>query len=184
MRFIPENFYHIYNEGNNKQLLFFDDKNYHSFIDLYNAYVVPHCETICWCLMPNHFHFMVYTDERCEKFEKQGGLLLDPITNGFRKLLSGYAHNFNKSNNRTGSLFRPKTKSKCLSSEDYKSLSFLYLQNYLLSCFEYIHQNPVRAGLVDKAENWAWSSFCFYKGVHKVSFCNKELAEKYLGITF
>jgi hypothetical protein len=41
--------------------------------------------------MPNHFHLLIYTDERVAETKKQGGLLIDPLTNGFRKLLSGYA---------------------------------------------------------------------------------------------
>ncbi|MGE5106660.1 MAG: transposase [Sphingobacteriales bacterium] len=184
MKFEPDNLYHIFNQGNNKEQLFFNDRHYYSFLQIFQSHVLPHCDVLCWCLMPNHFHFMIAADTRCLNLEKQGGLMLDPITNGFRKLLSTYAHQFNKTNERTGSLFRPKTKSKCLSADDYASLNFSSLQSYLLNCFHYIHQNPVKAGLVDKTEDWIWSSCRFYKGLHKESFCSRETTEKYLDIIF
>ena len=86
MKFAPDNIYHVYNQGNNKYLLFIHDVHYYYFLELYQSYLVPFCETLCLCLMPNHFHFMIYTDERCTELKKQGGLLLDPVTNGIRKL--------------------------------------------------------------------------------------------------
>lgn len=184
MKFAPDDLYHIFNQGNDKQPLFLSGKNYYSFLELYKNYVAPNCETMCWCLMPNHFHFIIAADERCLNLEKQGGLLLDPITNGFRKLLSSYAHKFNEQSERTGSLFRPKTKSKCLSETDYASLNFPSLQSYLINCFHYIHENPVKAGLVINLEDWIWSSYRFYKGLRKDSFCNKAVTEKFCGIIF
>ena len=113
MKFIPENVYHVYNQGNNNQIVFSEDVHFNFFLGLYKDYVDSFCETLAWCLMHNHFHFMIYTDERCLDIKKQGGLFLDPITNGFRKLLSTYAHEYNINNNRSGSLFRPKTKAVC-----------------------------------------------------------------------
>jgi len=95
MKFIPENIYHVYNQGNNNQEIFIEDLHFQYFLKLYKENVVPHCETLAWCLMNTHFHFMIYTDDRVLDIKKQGGLFLDPVTNGFRKLLSTYAHEFN-----------------------------------------------------------------------------------------
>ena len=114
MKFLPENIYHVYNQGNNQENIFIKDFQFLYFLQLYQEYIALHCETLAWCLMHNHFHFMIYADGRCMKLKKQGGLILDPITNGFRKLLSTYSHEFNIKNNRSGSLFRPKTKSHLL----------------------------------------------------------------------
>ena len=135
MKFIPENNYHIFNQGNNKEQFFFNDNQYYSFLELFKAHIVPHCEILSWCLMPNHFHFMIYANERCLQMEKQGGLMLDPVTNGFRKLLSTYAHKFNVSNKSTGSLFRPKTKAKCLSKADFRFLNFPHYKVTYLAVF-------------------------------------------------
>jgi putative transposase len=109
MKFLPQQLYHVYNQGNNQQNIFLRDVHFLYFLKLYTAYIVPHCDTLAWCLMHNHFHFMIATDQRCLDVKQQGGLLLDPVTNGFRKLLSAYAHEFNIKNNRSGALFRPKT---------------------------------------------------------------------------
>ena len=43
------------------------------------------------------------------------------------------------------------------------------------NCFFYIHQNPLNAGLVDKIEDWPYSSFLDYAGLRNGSLCNKEL---------
>ena len=153
MNFVPHNIYHIYNQGNNRQKIFYNEDDYLIFLRLYKKLFEVTTATIAWCLMPNHFHFMIYTDERCALKIKQGSLMIDPITNSIRKLLSGYARIINNQNNRTGSLFRQKTKSKCLS--DIKT--FPERKNdYYINCFHYIHQNPLRAGLVKKLDEWRY----------------------------
>lgn len=87
MKFESNKIYHIFNQGNNQETIFLEDAHFLSFMKLYQANIALHCETIAWCLMSNHFHFLIFTDERCMHMIKQGGLLLDPITNGFRKAL-------------------------------------------------------------------------------------------------
>src|SRR2546421_11366474 len=110
MQFLPGHIYHVYNQGNNRQKMFHDDSDYFIFLNLYRKLLWTNCDTIAWCLMPNHFHFMILVDERCSQKIKQGGLFLDPITNSIRKLLSGYARIFNGRKDRSGSLFSYKTK--------------------------------------------------------------------------
>ena len=126
--------------------------------------------------MPNHFHFMILTDSRCCQVIKLGQLQIDPVTNGVRKLLSSYAHRFNNRTGRSGSLFRPKTKSKCLVNINTENPG-----SYINTCFHYIHNNPVEAGLADEAKNWKWSSASSY--IHRTDdrLANKELVEKFLG---
>ncbi len=94
MNFLPDNLYHIYNQGNNQQKIFSCDEEYKIFLTLVRENILMNSEIICWCLMPNHFHLMVYTDERILELKKQGGLKIDDLTNGIRKLLSGYAKGF------------------------------------------------------------------------------------------
>jgi len=180
MKFLPENIYHVYNQGNNHIQLFLKDDDYKYFLSLFKSYVLPHCEVLAWCLMPNHFHFQLYMDERCAALKPQGGLLLDPVTNGCRKLLSAYAHGCNARNNRSGALFRPKTKSKCLTKIPNPDSSYS-LSDYYSNCFYYIHDNPEKDGLVTNAVDWPWSSFNFYFGDSELLMCNKELAVKYCG---
>jgi putative transposase len=183
MKFLPENIYHVYNQGNNHQNIFIEDFHFLYFMQLYKAHVAPNCETLAWCLMHNHFHFMIHADGRCLDIKKQGGLLLDPITNGFRKLLSTYAHEFNIKNNRSGSLFRPKTKAIRLNDEIDINPKFLLKQDYYLNTFNYIHNNAVEAGIVKHAADWKWSSFRSYNGLSDNSICNKKLAMEICGLT-
>ena len=179
MKFIPNNIYHIYNQGNNRQKIFFNDADYLIFLQLYKKSFLAIADTIAWCLMPNHFHFMIYADERCNNEIKQGGIVIDPITNSIRKLLSGYARIFNNNTGRSGSLFRQKTKAKCLSDIKANISNLSCTQDYYINCFHYIHQNPLRAKLVTHLEDWNFSSFKDYAGFRDGSICKKELAKMY-----
>jgi REP element-mobilizing transposase RayT len=168
MKFRPHSIYHVYNQGNNHQQLFFGEEDYVKFLELYESYIQPYVDTIAWCLIPNHFHFMLFVKENCVEV-KQGGLILDSVTNGFRKLLSAYAHYFNEKHQHSGSVFRPKTKAKEL---EIKSKT-----NYYMNCFYYIHQNAWRHGLVKHSSLWKFSSYSFYAGKRIKSLCNKNVAK-------
>ena len=181
MDFSPNNIYHIYNQGNDRQTIFFNRNDYLTFLNLYKRLLFPNLSTIAWCLMPNHFHFMAYTDERCDIKIKQGGILIDPVTNGIRKLLSGYARIFNNRKQRSGSVFRQKTKSKCLSDIKIMPDSTHLLQDYFVNCFHYIHQNPLVAKLATRLEDWEFSSFKDYADLRNGTLCQKDLASLYCG---
>jgi REP element-mobilizing transposase RayT len=160
--------YHIYNQGNNQEVLFKSKENYLLFLKIYKEKVEPFAELISYCLMPNHFHFLINVNEHAVDKVMLGSVQSTKLGNGFRLLCSSYANEFNKQNNRTGSLFRQKTKAKCLDSKT----------NYALICFHYIHQNPMLAGLCDKMEDWEFSSFRDYCGLRNIgnSLINKSLA--------
>jgi hypothetical protein len=96
--------------------------------------------------------------------------------NNFKILLSSYTRAINKQNNTTGSLFQQNSKAKCLSSNDAPA-------DYALICFNYIHQNPLRAGLVKKMEDWEFSSFKDYLNLRKNSICNIQLCRNVLGLS-
>ena len=177
MKFIPENLYHVYNQGNNRQQIFFEPKDYFTFLNLFRQLLSPNAETIAWCLMPNHFHFLLFTDERA----KQGGIIIDPITNALRKLLSGYARIINQKYQRSGSLFRQKTKAKCLADVKLVTGKTYNTLDYYQWCFHYIHQNPMKANIVKMMEDWEFSSFRDYAGLREGNLCNKLLAANYCG---
>ena len=63
MKYEPQTIYHIYNQGNNRQPIFFQEKNYIFFLNKMRTHLLPHVEILCYCLMPNHFHWLVYTKE-------------------------------------------------------------------------------------------------------------------------
>lgn len=179
MHFISDNLYHIYNQGNNKQVVFHDDEDYFTFIRLMRTLICPHAEIVCYCLMPNHFHLIVYTDNRIVTLKKQGSIFIDPLSNAIRRLLSGYARISNKKYNRSGSVFRQKTKSKLLSDDIIIQGSDLTVPDYCKNVFLYVHQNPLKARLVNKSEQWLYSSFLDYAGLRNGTLCNKEIAARF-----
>lgn len=173
MEFFANELYHIYNRGNNKQKIFFIPENYIYFLDKVRTYILPHCDILAYCLMPNHFHFFIHSDKRTISTKLIGGKQKNILSESTGKLLSSYTQGINKQNRSTGSLFQQNTKAKPIvkGSNDYD-----------LTCFHYIHQNPMTAKIVKKMEDWPYSSFNDYCGLQNGSLCNKELAIQILGL--
>lgn len=180
MQFLEENIYHIYNRGNNKQIIFYKHENYIYFLKKIGKIIAPLCKILAYCLMPNHFHLMAYMPKSQKSSDDYYAL-----NNAIAVLLRSYTRAINIQENRTGSLFQQKTKAKCLtepSNNPKPSDEF-----YPLVCFHYIHQNPLTAGLVQKIEDWEFSSFRYYVGFKKSSddyatLCNKKLAVELLNL--
>lgn len=171
MNFVQEQFYHIYNRGNNKQKIFFEEKNYDHFIEMCNKFIFPRCQPLAWCLMPNHFHFLVHTPEFSCSLLNKAAQNIQYLTEGIRLALSAYTKGINSVYNRTGNLFQQKTKAKILEAP-----------GYILTAFNYIHYNPVKANLVKEAKDWPYSSYHEYAGVSEYSFCNHQLAAQVLDV--
>ena len=136
--------FHCYNRGNNSQKIFFSDENYLFFLKKVRTHVLPFAKVLAYCLMPNHFHILVYVNRETE---------LEELTNNWRIMLSSYTRAINKANDWTGSLFQQKTKFKRIKTDDQGRV-----------CFNYIHQNPVNANLVNKMDAWSYSSYLDYVG--------------------
>ncbi len=171
MHFETDQIYHIYNQGNNRQQLFYTDENYLYFLKLYRKFVWDKADLLAYCLMPNHFHFLINTNSESVKTKKVGSLNLSELSNGIRMILTSYSAAINKQLGQTGSLFRQKTKAKLIETEQI---------NYPFICFNYIHQNPIRSGLVSKMEDWEYSSFKDYAKLRNSNLCAMELAKKFI----
>ncbi len=91
MHFENDKIYHVYNQGNNKQQIFFSPENYLYFLRCYRKFVFPFAHTLAYCLMPNHFHFLIHTDNESTTSIRVDSLFLSQLSNGVRKLLSCYA---------------------------------------------------------------------------------------------
>ncbi len=166
--------YHIYNRGNNKSLIFYKQENYSYFLQKIQKYISPVCEILCYCLMPNHFHLLIYTtDTTLAASNDKTGVSMNNFAYGLKLLLSSYAKAINKQENRQGSLFTQNTNGVQVSNDSI-------WDDYAIWCFYYIHQNPVRAGLVNGMIEWEFSSFRELKENRKTSICNKELATRLL----
>ncbi len=187
MYFETDYIYHIYNRGNNRQKIFFKEENYDFFLKKVKKELLPYCEILAYCLMPNHFHFLVVAkEEGCylsddskssDKYDsKSSDKFLQPLSRKIGTLLSSYTRAINIQENRIGSLFQQKAKAKCLTHQ--MTSSRLMSRDYAQTCFHYIHQNPLVAGLVDKMEHWPYSSFEEYCRKRNGSICNITLAKE------
>jgi putative transposase len=121
MKFEEDNLYHIYNRGNNKQQIFFNAENYLYFLYKMRAYLRPHCDILAYCLMPNHFHFLINTNNQSVITKTVGSFEKNVLSEGIRILLSSYTQAINKQEKRVGSLFTQNTKCKCLTTNILKN---------------------------------------------------------------
>ena len=112
MEFFAEELYHVYNRGNNKQKIFFNPENYTFFLKKIRRYILPYCDMLAYCLMPNHFHFLIHSDKRTIATKSIAGKEKNALSEGMKNLLSSYTQAINKQNNSTGSLFQQNTKAK------------------------------------------------------------------------
>lgn len=133
---IPNLLQHVIVRGNEKRIIFTDDDDRRQFVARFSALLVA-TETDCfaWALLDNHFH-----------------LLLRPrqvsLGSFMRRLLTGYAVNFNLRHHRCGHLFQNRYKSLVCEEE-----------TYLVELVRYIHLNPLRAGIVgtlDALDAYCW----------------------------
>lgn len=156
MELEPNKYYHLYNRSNNRELLFRNRDNYLYFLSKYRKYLAPFLDTLAYCLMPDHFHFLV--------FVKSNNSLL--IKKNIGLLLSSYTKAVNKSFSRIGSLFQQHTKTKLLIDE-----------KYILMVIAYIHQNPLRKNLITNLENWEFSSYQDYTGLREGTLVDKTFIQ-------
>lgn len=194
LSFAPGEFYHVYNRGVDKRLIFLDKTDYRRFIQLlffcnsqmtvdmrelrrriskgvtFADFIEERGETLvdigAFCLMPNHFHLLLH-----EKIE--GGISLF-----LQKISTAYSMYFNAKYKRTGRLFE---RTFLAEHADY--------DQYLKYLFSYIHLNPVK--IIDQnwkengprdlsmnrffVEEYEYSSYRNYLGEHE----NSEILNKY-----
>lgn len=155
MIFEPGHCYHLYNRGNNHQSIFFERENYLHFLRLVRRYLVGQTlDLIAYCLMPNHYHFLVYF--------KTGNL-----SEAMQLLSLAYTKAINRRYNRVGSLFQGRFRSIWVEQEDY-----------LYHLVRYIHLNPVKARLVLHPQEWEFSSYLEYAGLRKGTLPKLEIIQK------
>ena len=179
MHFSVHEFYHIYNRGNNRQPIFFSHANYLFFLKKVRQQLLPVCKIISYCLVPNHFHFIIVATENSITERKTfGGKGMQELPYRLGILLSSYAQAINKQNGTIGSLFQQKTRCKIL-REAINGRQ----ESYLGSCFFYIHQNPLKAEFVNNLSGWPYSSYLDYAGLRNGTLCEKELFFLHSGLS-
>ncbi len=153
-RFHPNGYYHIFNHAVGSENLFRTPENFDYFLIGFEKYLSPVCKTICYCLMPNHFHFLVQIrDEESilKSAKKDSDITFDYhkfVMQQLSNFLNSYAKSYNKRFLRRGALFL-----------DYTKRIIIEDNNSLMQVTKYIHLNPVRHGFCTSINDWSYSSY-------------------------
>ena len=131
-----EGIYHLLNRGNGQQQVFKKEGDYQAFLHLLGqAQQEFNLELFAYCLMPNHFHLLV-------KVQKS-----EDLSRGMQWFMTTHVRRYHRHYRSSGHLWQGRYKSFGIEDDEH-----------FLTVARYIEGNPVRAGLVDTALNWEWSS--------------------------
>lgn len=133
--FKANRYYHLFNRGNRKQMVFYDDKDYQMFLDLIEYYSILHrVELKGYCIMPNHYHLLV-------KANCHGG----DISKMMHGAMTKFGVYLNRKYNLVGRAFQGTYKHREINDEyDLANLK------------RYLRRNPVEAKMVSKGEYYRW----------------------------
>lgn len=137
---LNSNFFHVTVQGINKEHIFYNN----SYKDFYIYKMLSNLNRfnvtlISYCIMNNHAHLLLYSEE------------ISNLSRYMKSLNTSYSIFYNHSENRVGYVFRNRFSSQPITN---------YF--YLFNCIRYIHDNPVKAGIVDHAYNYKFSSYNDY----------------------
>jgi len=153
-------YFHIFNRGINRNNVFFKPENYDYFLHLLTKYLIDYIDVLAYCLLPNHFHFLIKLSEKIvienpDSYETQElnnenevGVF---ISERFRRMFISYSQAINIQENRTGSLF----------TRNFKRL-MIEEDEHLRYLFFYIHYNPVKHGFTNNFKDYKYSSYQAY----------------------
>ena len=134
----PTGYYHIMMRGINKEMIFknnFDKKN---FLSLTEEKVEEDVSIVAFCIMDNHVHLIL-----------KGGL--EDIAVSMKRINTSFAMRINRSLDRVGHVFQDRFKSEIIHNEEH-----------LLCAIRYVHNNPVKAGIVKNPQQYDWSSYSHF----------------------
>ena len=140
--------YHVTSRGNARQSIFRDDQDRERFLSTLEQ-VIDRYRWLChaYCLMNNHYHLVVETPEA-------------NLTKGMRQVNGVYTQSYNRRHNRSGHLFQGRYAGILVEKE-----------SHLLEVCRYVVLNPIRARLVERPEQWKWSSYQGTAGLGKPHPC-------------
>lgn len=157
VKFLKGRCYHIYNRGCNKDRIFFEEENYLYLLKKVKVYSSKLNITVAaYCLMPNHFHFLLRQDSN------------QPVNEFVKLLFNSYTKAVNKKISRKGTLFEGPFKAIFIEHDDY-----------IKELCKYIYRNPLDSDLVQNLEDWKYSNYLEWIGKRNGSLFNKEFMDKY-----
>ena len=135
--FISEVPIHMVIRGNSRKTIFAEKEDYQSYLQwLLESSSELNCKIYAYVLMTNHVHLLL------------SALKIENISKLSQSIGRCYVPYFNQKYGKSGTLWEGRFKANSIDSE-----------HYLLSCYRYIELNPVRAGMVEKPEEYRWSSY-------------------------
>lgn len=152
--------YHICVRGNNKQDIFLDNEDREEYLKRVRNYEERYkMQIYAYCLMTNHVHLLIYDNNQ-------------DISKFMQGLSLSYVIYFNKKYGRTGHLFQDRFTSVMIKND----MQLMYVSRY-------IHLNPVRANIVNKARDYKWSSYSAYEaGLDKNNIVDCTFLLGYFGV--
>ncbi len=157
---IAGSFYHVIGRGLERRRIFSGDKDKKDFLDRFAGLLKEsQFDCMAWSLMPNHYHLLIRVSD-------------EPLSHLMRRLLSGYATNYNIRHKRSGYVFQNRYKSILCDAD-----------SYFLELVRYIHLNPVKArmlkGIVE-LDTYPWTGHVAIMGTHANDWQNtNEVLAKY-----
>ena len=143
--------HHVTQRGNRRETVFFTDEDRYAYLDALREYCRKHrVEVLAYCLMSNHIH-LIAVPERDDGLERV-----------LRPLHMRHAQRVNRNRGWKGHLWQGRFFSSPLDEQ------------YLWAAIRYVERNPVRAKMVRKAENYAWSSAAGHCGLRKDTLLNES----------
>ncbi|MEA3391372.1 MAG: transposase [Candidatus Marinimicrobia bacterium] len=145
--------FHVYNHAIDDLSLFYDDQDCEFFLVAFTKQLekIP-ASIFAYCLMPNHYHFLIRQDED------------EKIFRIFNYAFISYAKYFNRKYERKGHIFRSPLQHKEVND-----------RTYLIQLCKYIHLNPVYADLVEEPEDWFYSNYREWIGQRNGKLFAKEI---------
>jgi putative transposase len=135
----PGAVYHVITRGNNRQTIFHDDQDRTAYLEkLFHYCREKEVHLLCYCLLSNHVHLLLETP--------QGNL--SQMMQAFQ---TSYTVSYNRRRRHTGHVFEQRYKAFLVDKD-----------NYLLQVSRYIHLNPVAARIVERPQDYRWSSYRAY----------------------
>jgi len=172
--FSPDQYYHFYNRGNNRQAVFFERDNYLYFLKGIKKYLREYVEILVYCLMPTHYHILVRvrnkTSEALKTSEVSNKEVSGKVSRAMQKFGISYTKAINKRFERVGALFQGQFQAKPV--QNY---------NHLLNLCFYIHANPVKDGLVVLPEDWEFSNYLEWMNLREGTLVNREFISENFG---
>ena len=169
----PGHYYHIYNRGNNRENIFIEERNYLYFMQLYQKYILPVCDTFAYCLLRNHFHILVRVKElqnQTSEVLKTSEVSSKTVTQQFSNFFNSYTKSINATYKRSGSLFQNRFGRIEVDSD-----------RYFAQLIHYIHFNPQKHGFVEDFRQYPYSSYQAIVSEKPTNLCRHEVLDWFQG---